>query len=200
MNEIKKSVFSGDVTAFEHAQRSAGALAKSDLVPKEYKNNVANCLIALDMAGNMNLSPLIVMQNLHIIHGRPSWSSKFLISVIKSSPRFSKVEFIRTGKDTDNKGCYVQAFDNELGKVVHGTHVDMKMANAEGWVNKTGSKWKTMPDLMLMYRAGAFFARIHAPELTMGILTSEENRDIPQVTEDAEIIEDINNPGETEIT
>ncbi len=35
---------------FALAQRKAGALASSDLVPKEYKGNIPNCLIAMNLA------------------------------------------------------------------------------------------------------------------------------------------------------
>jgi len=199
MNEIKKSAFSGDITVFENAQRIAGALAKSDIVPINYRNNIPNCLIALDMAGNMNLSPLIVMQNLDIIRGKPSWSSKFLISALRNSPRFSKIEFVMFGeRGKDSKGCYVKAFDNELGKEVIGPEVTVAMAKAEGWWNKPNkqgkntSKWPTMTNLMLQYRAGTFFSRINIPDLTMGLPTSEEAYDTPVVTEDIEIVEEIN--------
>src|SRR5690606_28728464 len=53
------------------------------------------------------------------------------------------------------------------------------MAHAEGWVSKNGSKWKTMPELMIRYRAAAFFGRLYAPEITMGMHTQEEVMDIP---------------------
>jgi hypothetical protein len=52
------------------------------------------------------------------------------------------------------------------------------MAKAEGWLTKTGSKWITMPELMLKYRAAAFFGRLYAPEVLMGMQTSEEVIDI----------------------
>jgi hypothetical protein len=52
------------------------------------------------------------------------------------------------------------------------------MANAEGWVSKAGSKWKTMPELMMRYRAAAFFGRLYAPEITMGMHSVEEVVDI----------------------
>ena len=54
----------------------------------------------------------------------------------------------------------------------------MAMANAEGWVSKAGSKWKTMPELMMRYRAAAFFGRLYAPEITMGMHSVEEVVDI----------------------
>jgi hypothetical protein len=52
------------------------------------------------------------------------------------------------------------------------------MAKAEGWYGKSGSKWQTMPELMLAYRASAFFTRIHAPQLLMGLQTREEVEDV----------------------
>jgi hypothetical protein len=52
------------------------------------------------------------------------------------------------------------------------------MAKAEGWLTKTGSKWITMPELMLKYRAAAFFGRLYAPEVLMGMQTTEEIVDI----------------------
>ena len=55
------------------------------------------------------------------------------------------------------------------------------MAKAEGWLQKQGSKWQTMPDLMLRYRAAAFFARQYAPELTMGMHTAEEVADVVEI-------------------
>ena len=54
----------------------------------------------------------------------------------------------------------------------------MEMARNEGWVTKSGSKWQTMPELMLAYRAAAFFARVHCPSALMGFQTAEEVRDL----------------------
>ena len=55
------------------------------------------------------------------------------------------------------------------------------MAKAEGWLTKTGSKWQTMPELMLKYRAAAFFGRLYAPEVLMGMQTAEEVIDITPI-------------------
>jgi hypothetical protein len=54
----------------------------------------------------------------------------------------------------------------------------MKMAKDEGWYGKNGSKWQTMPELMMKYRASAFFMRTECASLAMGFLTAEENEDI----------------------
>jgi hypothetical protein len=66
------------------------------------------------------------------------------------------------------------------------TKVTMEMAVNEGWYGKNGSKWQSMPDLMLRYRSAAFFGRIYAPELLMGLTTAEEVRDTIELTADGE--------------
>ena len=48
----------------------------------------------------------------------------------------------------------------------------MQMAQAEGWTSN--SNWRNMPELMLAYRASAFFARVYCPEAMMGVQTAEE--------------------------
>ena len=158
---------------FEHAQRIAKVLSSSDLVPTTYKNNVANTLVALEMANRMGASPLMVMQNLHIIHGRPSWGSSFIIASLNSCGRFSTLRFVG-----DANKCKAVATDKQTGEVLEGPTVSLEMAKAEGWLTKTGSKWITMPELMLKYRAAAFFGRLFAPEVLMGMQTTEEIVDI----------------------
>jgi hypothetical protein len=62
----------------------------------------------------------------------------------------------------------------------------MAMAKREGWATKSGSKWQTMPDLMIRYRAAAFWGRLYIPELLVGIQTQEEVLDIEPVTVSSE--------------
>ena len=65
----------------------------------------------------------------------------------------------------------------------------MEMADKEGWTKKSGSKWLTMPDQMLAYRAAAFWSRIYAPEISMGFITKEEAEDsVPDEIVDAPVI------------
>jgi hypothetical protein len=168
--------FSG-VKQFAAAQRMAQLLAASELVPKAMRN-VPDCVIALEMASRIGASPLAVLQNTYIVHGKPSWSSQFLISCINASGRFSPLRYRFTGEvGKDSWGCVAWAKDHD-GEVLESPEVTIAMAKAEGWHGKNGSKWKTMPQLMLCYRAATFFARLYAPELTMGIKTQEEVVDI----------------------
>jgi len=157
----------------------AAYLAKSALVPETYMGKPENCLIALDLANRSGMSPLTIMQNLYIVKGHPAWSGQFSIALVNSSRRYLKpLTPVFVGeKGTNEYGCYMTTVDLN-GATVNGTTVTMQMAKDEGWYDKSGSKWKTMPEQMLMYRAGAFFARVHCPDVLYGIQTVEEVKDV----------------------
>ena len=176
------SVFSG-IQAFEDAQRIAKALASSTLIPPQFQGQqgFANCLVALEIANRMRMSPFQVMQNLHIIHGRPSWSSQFIIGLINGCGRFSPLRYDVTGQG-DSLACTCVATELASGNDLRGPTVSMAMAKKEGWATKSGSKWLTLPDLMIRYRAAAFWGRLYIPELLVGIQTHEEVVDIEPVT------------------
>lgn len=171
-----------NLDSFELMQRVSKAFASSDLVPKQYQGNLANCMIAMDMAQRIGANPLMVMQNLYIVHGTPGWSSKFLIATINASGRYSSLRYEWAGKPgEDNYGCRAWAIEKATGERLDGVWVTWKMVNAEGWSKKAGSKWLTMPDQMFIYRAAAFWQRAYAPELGMGLTTAEELGDVIDV-------------------
>lgn len=166
-----------ETQAFELVQRQAKMLSASTLVPKEFQGNMGNCAIALNIAKRLGADPFMVIQNIDIIHGRPSFRATFLIAMVNASGRFTPLQFRMSGEGA-SRSCVAWAKDKETGEVVEGTEITMAMAKAEGWSTKSESKWVTMPEQMLRYRAAAFFARIYAPDITLGMQTSEELRDI----------------------
>lgn len=175
-------VFSS-ASAFDEAQRFAKALASSTLIPPAFQGQqgLANCLVALNISRRMNMDPLMVVQNLHIIHGRPSWSSQFIIGLINGCGRFSPLRYELSGKG-ESLACTAVATELSTGEELRGPEVTMAMAKREGWATKSGSKWATMPELMIRYRAAAFWGRLYIPELLVGIQTQEEVLDVESVT------------------
>ena len=215
---------------FEFMQRTAKMFSASTMVPAAYqaittkgygKNAkveanpaaLANCMIALDMSQRMGANPLLIMQNLHIIEGRPSWSSQFIIAAINNCGKFSPLRFdlewldemdatfstfewINGQKEErkhsvriKNARCVAWAIEKATGDRLESAPVTMEMAVAEGWFSKNGSKWKSMPDLMMRYRSAAFFGRIYAPELLMGLPAAEELHDVFSVETDGSVVE-----------
>ena len=188
------SVFSG-IQAFEDAQRIAKALASSTLIPPQFQGQqgFANCLVALEIANRMRISPFLAMQHLHVIHGRPSWSSSFIIAMVNGCGRFSPLRFEISGTG-ESLACYAVATDLASEQELKGPTITMVMAKKEGWTTKTGSKWATMPDLMIRYRAAAFWGRLYASDLLLGLQTQEEAIDIQPVTvkTEAPSLDDLN--------
>lgn len=198
---------------FDLIQRQAEYISKSDMIPKEFKGKPENCAIALEISARLGASYFMVMQSLDVIQGRPSWRAKFLIGMINTCGRFGPLQFDTqvTGPEKtvvieyqEKNGfgpsaqnvlkklnysytpttCRAYAVSRVTGETVYGPPVSYDLAIEEGWVAKAGSKWQTsMRELMLMYRAGAWFANLHASDITLGMQTAEEARDMGPVIE-----------------
>lgn len=218
-NDAPMSLTTG--AGFDQLQRVAKALCASTLVPVQYRAFVErkdygkvvghdpnpaglpNCIVALNMAQRMNADPLLVMQNLHIIEGRPSWSSPFIIAAINHCGRFSPLRFELSDPEdpviveyevgvwknkqkvteqrkvkVQHRTCRAWVIEKETGDRLDGPTVSIQMAIDEGWLTKNGSKWLTMPEVMLRYRSASLFGRLYAPELLMGLQSQEEAEDI----------------------
>lgn len=217
----------GSLQSFELMQRAANLLASSTLVPAAYRkviekldkygnvkesrenpNALANAVVALNMAQRMGADPLMVMQNLYIVEGRPSWSSQWIIAAINGSGRFSPLRFdikvlgkknvertetvweggnrtsVTKKVDILDKVCIAWAIEKETGERLESPAVSIEMAVKEGWYTKNGSKWQTMDEVMLRYRTASFFGKLYAPELLMGLQTVEEAQDIIDLNPD----------------
>ena len=164
------------LAGFELMQREAKCLASADLVPEQFKGNIANAVIALEMANRMGASPLSVMQSIYIVHGRPGWSAQFIIAAVNTTGKFTPIRYETKG-DGDNKSCIAWAIEKATGERLESPAVSIAMAKVEGWIERKGSKWKTMPDLMLRYRTATLFGRLYAPEVLMGMKTVDEIED-----------------------
>jgi hypothetical protein len=152
------------------------------MIPEPFRGNIPNTLIAMNYAHRMGVDPLVVMQNMYVIHGKVAFSTQALIAFFNKGGRFSTLKYKVSGSG-DAKQCVAYATELQTDEVVEGPPVSIAMAKAEGWYNKKGSKWQTLPDLMLRYRAAAFFIRIYSPETTMGLHTPEELYDSGDVVD-----------------
>jgi len=208
-----------DPVQFETMQRVCKMFANTELVPDMYKVSeknpvekaMANCMIAIEIAQRIGASPLMIMQNMTPIYGRPAWSSKFLIATVNTCGRFNPLQFRITnlgrvgkvsytdyewsnltkrkeakvkefdGTEIDNLQCVAFTTAKRSEEVLESSPIDIKLAIQEGWYTKAGSKWQTMTRQMLMYRAASFWTNAYAPELSMGMKTDDEIRDIIDV-------------------
>ena len=166
------------VGGFDLIQRTAKLFAASNIVPQQFQGNLPNCVIAVDMALRMGANPLMVCQNLYIVHGRPAWSAQFLIATLNQCGRFTSIRYEFQGEEgKDEWGCRAVATELATGEKLAGPLITIGLAKKEGWYGKNGSKWQSMPELMLRYRAASWFVRAYAPEIAMALKTAEEVQD-----------------------
>lgn len=173
--DFENSIY-GSSDSFAMARKMAQALSQSTIVPQHFQRNEANCMVAISQAQKMNIDPFTVMQNMYMIQGKISWKSSFLIAMINASGKYDmELQFEEEEKAGKPYSC--RCWTTKDGRRVDGIKVTMDMAEAEGWTKKNGSKWKTLPALMLRYRSASFFANLNCPELTSGFYTREEMLD-----------------------
>ena len=162
--------------AFNDLFKKAQYLAKSDIVPQNYQGKVANCMIALETANRIGVSPMFVMEQMAIVRGKRSWSGQACATLVNNYPKFKDVRLVYVGKENDDSwGAYVTATRKDTGETIKGTTVTMKMAKGEGWT--TNTKWINMPEQMLAYRAYTFFARVHCADALNGFMVEGEPED-----------------------
>lgn len=168
-----------DTELFNKTFKMAKFLADSTLVPQAYKGNVGNCVIAIDLANRSGMSPMVVMQNTQVVQGNLTWKGSACKAMIDGCGRYEQSEYVEFGeRGKPTWGYYLQAIEKKTGKLVKGTAVTWDMVVGEGWLSKSGSKWKTMPEQMFKYRAATFFARTQCPEVLMGFMTADEVVDV----------------------
>ena len=166
-----------ELANFTDNWKIATQIAKSDIVPDNFKNKPQNVVIALSLANRMKLEPFTVMQNMSMIKGKVSWSGSFCRTLIERSGKYKDLELNYVGeKGKESYGCYLSATRISDGKRIDGPEVTIAMAKAEKWTSNP--KWSTLTDLMLAYRCQSYFCRIHCPETMSGIYTTEEIEDI----------------------
>ena len=176
---VQERTMWNDTALMNTSWRTAEMLSKASIIPQQYRGKPGDCLIAMDMANRLGISPIMVMQASQVVQGNFSWRGTACKALVDGCGKFKNSRYIMVGKEgAPTWGCKMVATRTRTGEQVIGPVVTWKMAVDEGWVNKNGSKWKTMPEMMLRYRAASFFAKTECPEVLMGFQTAEEQMDI----------------------
>jgi len=207
--EVRANMLSGEksiffnVALFEQTQRVAHMFASSTMVPIQFRNNIGNCMIALNYAFRLQADPFMVMQTMYEVHGRPGIEGKLVEAIINQSGKYSeplqyiwldpadnevkRSEVLRAQVPSDY-GCQAYTIDQKSGKRVDGPKITWALIKAEGWHDKPGAdgkvtsnKWRTMPEMMFYYRAASWFANKNCPELKLGMHTVEELEEIVEL-------------------
>lgn len=179
-SEAKAPIMMGErglqFTQLHDIYRFAEYVSASGFAPKGVDKPAA-IVVAIQMGLELGLPPMMAIQNIAVINGRPSIYGDAAKALVESSGLCEWIDESYEGEG-DNRKWICEAKRRGRPKTVKREFsvADAKRANL--W-SKEGP-WKQYPDRMLQMRARGFCLRDAFPDILKGLYTSEEARDIPR--------------------
>jgi hypothetical protein len=161
--------------SLDGAFRLADAMSAAKLVPAHLQGKPSDCLLVIEQALRWGMSPFAVAQETSVIQGKLMYSGKLTAAVVNGLGNISKRLSYRYDGTGDNRSVTVSAqFQGETEP----REIKVELREA-----KTANKfWVTQTDQQLAYYGARKWARLHAPDLMLGIYSPEEFEpdDMPQ--------------------
>jgi hypothetical protein len=163
-------------TSLAEALAVSEALAKSDIVPTEYKAKPGNILVALGMGQSVGLNPMQSLQSICVINGKPSMWGDAVLGIVKNSGLEEYTE--ETYEPSSQTATCKTKRRGDPVEVVRSFSMDD--AKRAGLLGKT--TWQSYPRRMLQCRARAWALRDKYPDLLKGLQVREEVEDYTDTT------------------
>ncbi len=152
--------------ALEVQMAYADRLADSSLVPNDYRGKPANILVALGYADALGLAPMIALQQINIISGKPAMSAQLMAALTRRAGH--KLRVLK-----QESGVWAKVIRSDDPESEFTAHWDLARAKAAGYLNKPG-QWKSDPLLMCKWRAISEVVREACPEVLAGAYLPDE--------------------------
>lgn len=186
---ISSNGFNLQPANLDEAMNLADMLAKSNMVPKDYKGKKENTLIAMMMGSELGLNPIQAIQNIAVINGKPAIYGDALLALMQKHPSYGGMEesFDTT---TMTASCTVwrkggprhtQTFskDDAVRAGLWDNRQMIYSSNAQKEIPNP-APWYCYPKRMLGWRARTFSIRDQFADALAGLITVEEAQDIPE--------------------
>jgi len=162
-------------TSFSELVQFSELAAKSQLVPKEYRNQPADIMLAVQLGSEVGLRPMQSLQNIAVINGRPCVWGDALPGLCKASPVYDDIiESWENADDPDRLTAVCTA--KRHGSTPVTARFSTMDAKRAGLWTKPGP-WQTYPRRMLQMRARSFALRDAFPDVLKGLIAVEEALD-----------------------
>ena len=160
-------------TQLDDMARMCKILAGSDMVPRAFQGNASNVFVALLVARRMDEDPITLMQNMYVLHGKPSFTASYMIARANRSGRLrGGIHWTSEGTGADLV-VTAHATTADTGQQIDAA-LSMATARAEGWTRN--GKYKTMPQVMLRYRTASLLIRQYLPDVLLGYDIDDDSR------------------------
>ncbi len=157
----------------EAAMRLAEIMSSANLVPAHLQGKVGDCYLVISQAQRWGMDPVAVAQSTAVVHGKLCYEGKLVSAVLKTSGVTGgrQLQYSFTGDGRQRQIAVAGRLRGEdADRVITGT--------VDGWAT-SNEQWKKDPDKMLIYRGTREWARMHAPEVLLGVYTPDEMDDTP---------------------
>jgi hypothetical protein len=155
--------------------------ARSQFVPKDYRNHPEDILLAVQLGSEVGLRPMQALQNIAVINGRPAVWGDALPGLCKASHVYE--DLIETFEREDDPDFLVAVCTaKRRGSTPVTARFSVIDAKRAGLWTKPGP-WQTYPRRMLQMRARSFALRDTFPDVLKGLISVEEALDLPTPTD-----------------
>jgi hypothetical protein len=173
----------------EEAWRLATMMAKSELVPKAFRDRPADVVVAVQLGAEIGLAPMQSLQSIAVINGRPGVWGDGMLAIVMASPLYQDHEEYFEVDGHRRDGLTLDDLKRDATAAVctfirRGKPAPVTRRFSVGQARKAQllgkeGPWQAYPDRMLAMRARSFAARDTFPDLLRGLHTAEELRDMP---------------------
>ena len=157
------------------AYKFAMSFANSMFCPKVYQGKPDDVYLAMAYGAQIGLNPLLAVQNIAVVNGRPSVYGDAMTAIVMGHPETQAYE---DGYKADGTAyCKI----TRKGKTVYREFSEAMARRAGLWGKDI---WAKYPERMLLWRAKGNAIRDLYADVLMGMWSVEEARDIPQSIEE----------------
>lgn len=182
MNELQTAPASTAVAAafdlsprtFEQALQLAEYMAKSEMVPKQYRQRPGDCFIAMQWGMEIGLKPLQALQSIAAINGKPNIYGDAGKALLLSHGCIIEEDDAEVVKANSRARCCIK----RPGRPPVQRTFSLEDAKTAGLWGKEGP-WRAYPWRQMAWRAFWFAARDAAADLLRGMGGMEESMDAP---------------------
>ncbi|OUR99267.1 hypothetical protein A9Q81_11885 [Gammaproteobacteria bacterium 42_54_T18] len=177
------------------------------MLPVHFHRNPGDCLALVMQASMWGMNPYLVGQKTHVVSGTLGYEAQLVNAVITTNaPITSRIKYNWFGdwhkvigkfatktnqttkkqykvpdwKPVDEEGLGVSVYATFKGDS-EPTQLDLYLTQAQ---TRNSTLWASDPKQQLAYLAVKRWARLHCPEIMMGVYTEDELRDSPPSEKD----------------
>jgi hypothetical protein len=164
------------ITTFAEAEKFATLMSLSNFVPKHLRGKPADCLAVLLQSMRWEMDPFTVAQKTYFVNDGIGYEAQLIAAVILSRAPITGRPDIEWSGTGDALKCIVSAtFKGE-------TKPKTREVETKTITTKNSPLWKQDPQQQLAYYTLRAWARLHCPDIILGVYTREEREEMIDIT------------------